>query len=104
MPCWWSDLNPYLALASQLAAGLKGIEDNLTLEAEFTGDAYQADAARSIPASLRDATVALDQSKMLRAAMGDAVVDHYVRAARWEQKDFDGKVTDYEVRRGFERA
>ncbi len=99
-----SDLNPYLALASQLAAGLKGIEDNLTLEAEFTGDAYQADAARSIPASLRDATVALDQSKMLRAAMGDAVVDHYVRAARWEQEDFDGKVTDYEVRRGFERA
>ena len=99
-----SDLNPYLALASQLAAGLKGIEDNLTLEAEFTGDAYQADAARSIPASLRDATVALDQSKMLRAAMGDAVVDHYVRAACWEQEDFDSKVTDYEVRRGFERA
>ena len=99
-----SDLNPYLALASQLAAGLKGIEENLKLEAEFTGDAYQADAARSIPASLRDATVALDQSEMLRAAMGNKVIDHYVRAARWEQEDFDGKVTDYEVRRGFERA
>ena len=99
-----SDLNPYLALASQLAAGLRGIEENLILEAEFTGDAYHADAARSIPASLRDATVALDQSKMLRAAMGDTVVDHYVRAACWEQEDFDNKVTDYEVRRGFERA
>ena len=99
-----SDLNPYLALASQLAAGLRGIEENLILEAEFTGDAYHADAARSIPASLRDATVALDQSKMLRAAMGDTVVDHYVRAACWEQEDFDDKVTDYEVRRGFERA
>ena len=79
-------------------------EDNLTLEAEFTGDAYQADAARSIPSSLRDAAVALDQSEMLRTAMSDAVVDHYVRAARWEQEDFDSKVTDYEVRRGFERA
>ena len=99
-----SDLNPYLALASQLAAGLKGIEENLMLEAEFTGDAYQADTARSIPASLRDAAVALDQSEMLRAAMGDKVIDHYVRAAHWEQEDFDGKVTDYEVRRGFERA
>jgi len=99
-----SDLNPYLALASQLAAGLKGIEENLTLEAEFTGDAYQADTLRSIPASLRDATVALDQSEMLRAAMGNTVIDHYVRAARWEQEDFDSKVTDYEVRRGFERA
>ena len=41
---------------------------------------------------------------MLRAAMGDAVIDHYVRAALWEQEDFDSKVTDYEVRRGFERA
>ena len=99
-----SDLNPYLALASQLSAGLKGIEDNLTLEAEFTGDAYQADAARSIPSSLRAAAVALDQSEMLRTAMSDAVVDHYVRAARWEQEDFDSKVTDYEVRRGSERA
>ena len=99
-----SDLNPYLALASQLAAGLKGIEENLTLEAEITGDAYQADDSRSIPASLRDATGALNQSEMLRAAMGDKVIEHYVRAARWEQEDFDSKVTDYEVRRGFERA
>ena len=41
---------------------------------------------------------------MLRTAMSDAVVDHYVRAARWEQDDFDSNVTDYEVRRGFERA
>jgi glutamine synthetase len=60
--------------------------------------------ARAIPASLREATLALDGSDMLRAAMGDAVIDHYVRAARWEQEDFDSKVTDYEVRRGFERA
>ena len=67
-------------------------------------DAYQAAAARSIPSRMRDAAVALDQSEMLRTAMSDAVVDHYVRAARWEQEDFDSKVTDYEVRRGFERA
>ena len=99
-----SDLNPYLAMAAQLAAGLKGIEDGLQLEAEFSGDAYQAETARAIPASLCAATVALDGSDMLRAAMGDAVIDHYVRAARWEQEDFDSKVTDYEVRRGFERA
>ena len=99
-----SDLNPYLALAGQLAAGLRGIKENLTLEAEFIGDAYQAGAERSIPASLRAATTALDQSEMLRKAMGDEVIDHYVRAARWEQEDFDSKVTDYEVRRGFERA
>ena len=43
-------------------------------------------------------------SKMLREAMGDDVVDHYVRAAQWEQEEFDRIVTDYEVARGFEKA
>ena len=43
-------------------------------------------------------------SSMLRDAMGDNVLAHYVRAAQWEQEDFDRKVTDYERHRGFERA
>jgi glutamine synthetase len=99
-----SDLNPYLALAAQLAAGLAGIDAKHKLEPEFNGDAYNAETARSIPATLREATVALDGSQMLRNAMGDEVIDHYVHAARWEQEDFDRKVTDYEVARGFERG
>ncbi|MGB1863471.1 MAG: glutamine synthetase family protein [Candidatus Puniceispirillum sp.] len=99
-----SDLNPYLALAAQLAAGLAGIDAKQKLEAEFNGDAYNAETARSIPETLREATVALDESRMLRDAMGDDVIDHYVHAARWEQEDFDRKVTDYEVARGFERG
>jgi glutamine synthetase len=40
---------------------------------------------------------------MLRAALGDDVVDHYVHTARWEQQEFDRKVTDLELKRGFER-
>lgn len=99
-----ADLNPYLALAAQLAAGLAGIEGEMSLEPEFSGDAYKARSARPIPATLVDATVLLNDSRMLRAAMGDAVIDHYVRAAQWEQEDFDRKVTDYEVARGFERG
>lgn len=99
-----SDLNPYLALAAQLAAGLAGIDAKLELEPEFNGDAYNAESARSIPETLREATAALDGSNMLRNAMGDDVIDHYVHAARWEQEDFDRKVTDYEVARGFERG
>jgi glutamine synthetase len=99
-----SDLNPYLAMAALIAAGISGIENEMELEKEFKGDAYLAKRARSIPASLRDATQALHASKMLRQAMGDDVIDHYVRAAQWEQQDFDAKVTDYEVARGFERA
>ncbi len=99
-----ADLNPYLALAAQIAAGLAGIEQKLELEPEFTGDAYRAEGARTIPATLRAATEALRGSGMLRAAFGDVVVDHYAHAAWWEQEHFDRAVTDYEVARGFERA
>ena len=52
----------------------------------------------------REATETLRGSKMLRAALGDAVVDHYVRCAEWEQEEFDKAVTDWELKRGFERA
>ena len=99
-----SDLNPYLAIAAQIAAGIAGIENRLELEKEFRGDAYQARKAREIPANLAQATQALKKSTMLRDAMGSDVIDHYVRAAEWEQEDFNSKVTDYEVNRGFERA
>ncbi|MEM8732394.1 MAG: glutamine synthetase family protein [Pseudomonadota bacterium] len=99
-----SDLNPYLALAALLAAGLAGIEEELTLIPPITGDVYYATDVPDIPTTLRDATAHLRGSKMLRAAMGDGVVDHYVRCAEWEQEEFDRAVTDWELRRGFERA
>jgi len=50
------------------------------------------------------AAVALNGSAMLRQAFGDDVVEHYVRAAEWEQEEYDRKITDWEVARGFERA
>ncbi|WP_340107911.1 glutamine synthetase family protein [Pikeienuella sp. HZG-20] len=99
-----SDLNPYLALAGQIAAGISGIEGAAAPPPAFDGDAYAAETEPEIPATLRDAAAALDGSAMLRAAMGDDVIDHYVRAARWEQEEFDRAVTDHEVARGFERA
>jgi glutamine synthetase len=99
-----ADLNPYMAFAAQIAAGLAGIDEGLELEPEFQGDAYVGEGIREIPATLRDATAALDGSAMLRAALGDDVVDHYVHAARWEQSEYDRRVTDWEVARGFERS
>ena len=99
-----ADLNPYLAIAALLAAGLAGIEQKLTLEAEFVGDAYTAKRLRDIPKTLRDATDALRRSKMLRAAFGDAAMDHYIHAAVWEQFEYDRRVTDWELKRGFERS
>ena len=98
-----SDMNPYLALAAMLAAGLKGIEEKLPLPDAFKGDAYNEDAAH-IPRTLRDARKALLSSDMLKEAMGDAVVAHYARAAEVELEDFNRVVTDYEIARGFEKA
>jgi len=98
-----ADLNPYLALAGLIAAGIAGIEQGLDLPPAAEGDQYRTDGAK-IPASLAEATHALEQSSMLRAAMGDAVVEHYARAARWEQEEFERAVTDWEIARGFERA
>ncbi len=99
-----ADLNPYLAMAALIAAGLDGIDRELALEPEFTGDAYGGEAVREVPGRLRDAAEALDRSTMLREALGDSVVDHYLRAARWELEESDRVVTDWERRRGFERV
>ena len=99
-----SDLNPYLALAAQLAAGLDGIERKLELEPELTGDMYGATGVREVPKSLRAARAELHASKILRAAFGDAVIDHYCHAADWEISELDRVVTDWDVKRGFERA
>ncbi|APG85135.1 glutamine synthetase family protein [Sinorhizobium americanum] len=99
-----SDLNPYLAFAALLAAGISGIENKMQLEAPFVGDAYQGKEVREIPHTLRAAAEALTGSKMLREAFGEEVIDHYTRAARWEQEEYDRRVTDWEVARGFERA
>ncbi len=99
-----SDLNPYLAQAALLAAGIKGLEDELELAPPTKGDVYEDTAANEIPRTLRHATETLRSSAMLREAMGDAVIDHYTRCAEWEQEAFDSVVTDWEVARGFERA
>ncbi len=99
-----ADLNPYLAFAALLAAGLDGIEKKMELEPVAKGDNYDTKRKlREIPKTLRDATKLLDESKFLRVAMGDDVVDHYVHTAKWEQMEFDRRVTDLELKRGFER-
>lgn len=99
-----ADLNPYLAMAALLAAGIDGIEHKRELEDEFSGDAYGNKDVREIPNTLRAAIEELDGSTMLRSAFGDDVIDHYVHAGRWEQFEQDRRVTDWEVQRGFERA
>jgi glutamine synthetase len=99
-----SDVNPYLACAALLAAGLDGIENRLELEPELSGDMYSRQGIREIPHNLRDAAAALNGSAMLRRAFGDDVVDHYHHAAQWEISETDRVVTDFEIQRLLERA
>jgi glutamine synthetase len=73
------------------------------LPAAFSGDAYHGAKLPEVPKTLREAAAAFGRSKMLRAALGDAVVDHYVRTAEWEQFEYDRRITDWELTRGFER-
>ena len=98
-----ADLNPYLAFAALIAAGLAGIDERLELEKPFVGDAYQAAELPEIPKTLRGAVETLEKSTMLREAWGEDAIDHYVHTARWEQMEYDRRITDWELHRGFER-
>jgi glutamine synthetase len=97
------DVNPYLAFAALLAAGLAGIEAGLELPPPLEGNAYVSDAER-FPHSLREGIAALEAGTMARNALGDDVVDHYLNYARTEQELFDRAVTCYERERMFERG
>jgi glutamine synthetase len=97
------DVNPYLAFAAMIAAGLHGIENGLEPPEALEGNAYESDADR-FPSTMREAIAALEAGSMARAAFGDQVVDHYLTYARTEQALFDRFVTDWERRRYFERG
>jgi glutamine synthetase len=97
------DVNPYLAFAALIAAGLHGIENELELPPPLEGNAYASDADR-FPSSLREGIAALEQGTMARGALGDDVVEHYLNFARTEQRLFDQAVTCYERERLYERG
>jgi glutamine synthetase len=97
------DVNPYLAFAALIAAGLYGIENALPLAPPLEGNAYESDAER-FPSTLREAVAALESGSMARAALGDEAVDHYLNYGRTEQRLYDQVVTCYERERLFERG
>jgi glutamine synthetase len=98
-----ADLNPYLALAGIIAAGLHGVDAKLPLEPVFEGDAYSSPDLRRVPSSLRDARDLFAGSQIARDAFGEDVVRHYVNAADVEIDTFGRAITDWERFRGFER-
>lgn len=98
-----ADLNPYLAYAALIAAGIRGLEEKLVPSSASSGNTYVQKDQTDIPRTLRDAVAAFENSEMLRSAFSSAVVEHYAHAAKWEQSEFDRSVTDWELVRGFER-
>ncbi|MEP6981472.1 MAG: glutamine synthetase family protein [Nakamurella sp.] len=96
------DVNPYLAIAGMLAGGMYGIEHELELEPEQVGNAYTS-GKPTVPRTLQAARDLFHGSAIARATLGDNVVDHYVHAADTELAAFNAAVTDWELRRGFER-
>ena len=96
------DVNPYLAVAAMIAAGLHGIDNELPLEPAVEGNAY-LDTSAKVPHTLRDALELWQKSDLAREAFGAEVVEHYANYARVELEAYDAAVTDWELQRCFER-
>lgn len=97
------DVNPYLAIAALVAGAIYGIEHELDLEDEFVGNAYGDATATRVPTTLREAHQLWLGSSVAADAFGADVVGHYANMAQVELTAFDAVVTDWELRRGFER-
>jgi glutamine synthetase len=97
-----ADCNPYLALAATVAGGLYGIENQIEPADAFIGNGYESDLPR-IPHTLVDAIAAFEQSDVARAAFGEQAHFHLLHMAKQEWAEFNRAVTDWELRRNFER-
>jgi glutamine synthetase len=96
------DVNPYLAIAAMIAAGLHGIDNELELEPPLEGNAYTSDKP-TVPTTLQSARDLFADSGVAREAFGEEVVAHYLNYADVELRAFEAAVTDWERFRGFER-
>ncbi|HEY8001063.1 MAG TPA: glutamine synthetase family protein [Solirubrobacterales bacterium] len=97
-----ADVNPYLALAAMIAAGLHGVDAEMPLEGPLDGNAYTADKPH-VPTNMYAARDLFAESAVARDAFGQEVIDHYLNRARVELEALESTVTDWERFRGFER-
>jgi len=97
-----ADINPYIAMAATLAAGLWGIENQKEPPAAVEGDASARTDLAPLPRNLREATTLLDGSARVRDILGRPFVDHYVRTRDWEWRQYERAVTEWELERYFE--
>src|SRR5262245_6123229 len=101
--CPGADVNPYIAMAAVVGAGLWGIEKNMKLkDSPLSGDSAKATKIPRLPRNLADATANLKKSKAAHELFGDTFVDHFVKTREWEWRQFQDAVTDWEMKRYFE--
>ncbi|MBV6755484.1 glutamine synthetase family protein [Rhodococcus opacus] len=100
-----ADANPYLVVAANLAAGLDGIEQNITLPPAVEGNAYALPAGKAplLPTSLPAAVDRFNASIFARKFLGDRFVDHFTATRRWEIKQFGAAITEWEIARYLEQ-
>jgi glutamine synthetase len=98
-------MNPYLAFAAVLAAGLAGIDGKYPLPPatqsahKLTDEERAARGIESLPATLGEAIERFDQSALMRQALGDLVVDSLVANKKLEWSAYQQQVTRYELDR-----
>ena len=91
--------NPYLYMASQIAAGLEGIATDAD-PGPAAETPYDVDAP-TLPKTLMDAVVALRSDGCFRAAFGDQFIDYFISLKEIEIGRFLSEVTDWEQREYF---
>lgn len=98
-----ADINPYIATAATIGAGLFGIEHEIEPPPPIAGNPGEGGPTRSaLPKTLAEATALLAESERARKIMGEGFVDHYVRTRAWEVRQYERAVSDWELARYFE--
>jgi len=101
--CPGADINPYLATAAVIAAGLHGVEKGLKLTTPpITGTNQGAENIPRAPRSLIETTRVFQRSDIARDWFGDLFVDHFAATREWEHRQWQDAVTDWELKRYFE--
>jgi glutamine synthetase len=100
--CPGADVNPYLAMAAVIAAGLHGVEKGLKLGAPITGTNAGAEHIPRAPRTLIETTRIFQKSAIARDWLGDTFVDHFAATREWEWRQWLDAVTDWEMKRYFE--
>jgi len=101
--CPGADMNPYLAIAASIAAGLEGVDKGFKLTTKpIAGDNKGSEGIERAPRTLIETTRAFRASKLARDWFGSEFVDHFAATREWEWRQWLDAVTDWELKRYFE--